>query len=139
MNRAIRASIAALAVAASITIAGCGGSESADVITGADMKGTWAQTGTGYQSGKLTKWGTARITFDQADGQTFGGYKTFTPNDGGAPVKRTMQGVISPDGEILITDSDGFYEGTVENGVFTGDYAEMGDDAAAMSITMTKQ
>ena len=44
-----------------------------------------------------------------------------------------------PDGEILITDEDGFYEGTLENGTFTGQYAESGSDATALNVTWTKK
>ncbi len=142
MNRTLTASIAALAAAASITIAaGCGSSDSAEVPTGADMKGTWVQTATGYDNGKLDSWkgdAAGNIVFDKASGQSFTGYKTYTPPEGGA-VKETMQGVIAPDGDILITDEDGFFEGTLENGTFTGQYAEMGADSAAMNVTWTKK
>lgn len=142
MNRTLLTSIAALAAAASITIAaGCGSSDSASVPTGADMKGTWVQTATGYDNGELDSWKGAaagNIVFDKASGQSFTGYKTYTPPEGG-PVKETMQGVIAPDGDILITDQDGFYEGTLENGTFTALYAETGDDATARNVTWTKK
>lgn len=142
MNRTLLTTVAALAAAASITIAaGCGSSDSASVPTGADMKGTWVQAATGYDNGKLNSWkgdAAGNIVFDKADGQSFAGYKTYTPPEGGA-VKETMQGVIAPDGEILITDGDGFYEGTLANGTFTGQYAESGADATAMNVTWTKK
>ena len=143
MNRTLLASVAALAAAASITIAaGCGSSsDTAEVPTGADMKGTWVQTATGYDNGKLDSWkgdAAGNIVFDKASGQSFTGYKTYTPPEGGA-VKETMQGVIAPDGDILITDQDGFYEGTLENGTFTGQYAESGSDATALNVTWTKK
>ena len=142
MNRTLRTSIVALAAAASITLAaGCGSSDSAEVPTGADMKGTWVQTATGYDNGTLSSWTSnpaGDIVFDEASGQSFAGYKTYDPPEG-PPVKEAMQGVIAPDGDILITDQDGFYEGTIENGTFTGQYAEMGDDSAAMNVTWTKK
>jgi hypothetical protein len=142
MNRTLLTSIAALAAAASITIAaGCGSSDSASVPTGADMKGTWVQTATGYDNGELDSWkgdAAGNIVIDKASGQSFTGYKTYTPPEGG-PVKETMQGVIAPDGDILITDQDGFYEGTLENGTFTAQYAETGDDATAENVTWTKK
>ena len=50
-----------------------------------------------------------------------------------------MQGVIAPNGTILITDEDGSYTGTLANGVFTSQYAESGDDSSALNVTWTKK
>ena len=144
MNRTLTASIAALAAAASITIAaGCGSSDSAEVPTGADMKGTWVHSATGYDNGEFeSEQGDINITavvIDRANGQAFAGYKRYTPAGGGSPQKEAMQGVIAPDGTILITDEDGSYTGTLANGVFTSQYAESGADSAAMNVTWTKK
>ena len=142
MKRTLATVLAVAGAAAAITVTtGCGSGGSAEVPTGADMKGTWVQTATGYDNGKLDSWkgdAAGNIVFDKADGQSFAGYKTYTPPEGGA-VKETMQGVIAPDGDILITDEDGFYEGTLANGTFTGQYAESGADATAMNVTWTKK
>ena len=145
MNRTLLTAVAALAAAASVTIAaGCGSSgDSAEVPTGADMKGTWVHSATGYDNGEFESVkGDIKITavvIDRANGQAFAGYKRYTPAEGGAPQKEAMQGVIAPNGTILITDEDGSYTGTLANGVFTSQYAESGDDSSALNVTWTKK
>ncbi len=125
--------------AALLTVAaGCGSGSSAEVPTGADMKGTWTSMGSGYQNGKAETWLSSTIIIDKAVGQAFSGNQKYT-HSGGVVLRETIQGVIAPDGDILIIEEDGFYEGTLENGVFTGQYAEMGDEPTAMNVTMTKK
>lgn len=138
MNRALLAPIAALAAAVSITVAaGCGG-DSAPVPSGNDVKGTWNQAGEGFAKGEPYTSGSRVVVIDQAKGQAFGGYKEFTP-PGGTPQREVVNGVIAPDGDILITDEDGFFEGTYADGVMTGQYAETGDDNAAVNLTLTRK
>lgn len=139
MNRHLTTALAVTCAAALITVAaGCGSSSSAEVPTGADMKGTWTSTGSGYQDGKVETWVRGTIIIDKAVGQAFSGNEKYTAS-GGVVVSETIQGVIAPDGDILIVEEDGFYEGTLENGVFTGQYAEMGDEPTAANVTMTKK
>ena len=74
----------------------------------------------------------------EATGQGFTGYKEYTPEDG-QPQKETINGVIAPDGDILITDDDGFTEGTLSGTTFSGQYAQVGEDSTAMNVEWTKQ
>lgn len=139
MNRHLTTALAVTCAAALITVAaGCGSSSSAEVPTGADMKGTWTSTGSGYENGKAVTWQSSTIIIDKAVGQAFSGNEKYTAS-GGVVFKEPIQGVIAPDGDILIIEEDGFYEGTLENGVFTGQYAEIGDEPTAMNVTMTKK
>ena len=139
MNRHLTTALAVTCAAALITVAaGCGSSSSAEVPTGADMKGTWTSTGSGYENGKAVTWQPSTIIIDKAVGQAFSGNEKYTAS-GGAVFREPIQGVIAPDGDILIVEEDGFYEGTLENGVFTGQYAEIGDEPTAMNVTMTKK
>lgn len=71
------------------------------------------------------------------DEQGFAGVKEYGPP--GSRQKEAINGVIAPDGDILITDEDGFIEGTYADGVITGQYAETGADSAAMNVTITKK
>lgn len=139
MNRHLTTALAVTCAAALITVAaGCGSSSSAEVPTGADMKGTWTSTGSGYEDGKAVTWQSSTIIIDKAVGQAFSGNEKYT-GSGGVVFKEPIQGVIAPDGDILIVEEDGFSEGTLENGVFTGQYAEIGDEPTAMNVTMTKK
>lgn len=139
MNRHLTTALAVTCAAALITVAaGCGSSSSAEVPTGADMKGTWTSTGSGYENGKAVTWQSSTIIIDKAVGQAFSGNEKYTAS-GGVVFKEPIQGVIAPDGDILIVEEDGFYEGTLENGVFTGQYAEIGDEPTAMNVTLTKK
>ena len=141
MNRHLTTALAVTCAAALITVAaGCGSSSSAEVPTGADMKGTWTSTGSGYENGKVETWvrGTGTIIIDKAVGQAFSGNEKYTAS-GGVVFREPIQGVIEPDGDILIVEEDGFYEGNLENGVFTGEYAEIGDEPTALNVTLTKK
>ncbi len=139
MNRHLTTALAVTCAAALITVAaGCGSSSSAEVPTGADMKGTWTSTGSGYEDGKAVTWQSSTIIIDKAVGQAFSGNQKYTASRG-VVLREPIQGVIAPDGDILIIEEDGFYEGTLENGVFTGQYAEMGDEPTAVNVTMTKK
>jgi subfamily B ATP-binding cassette protein MsbA len=78
------------------------------------------------------------LVVEEAEGQGFTGYKEYTPE--GKPTQReTINGAIAPNGDILITDEDGHIEGTLSNGMLSGQYAEIGDDAAAVNVELTKK
>lgn len=119
--------------------AGCGSDAEAAVPTGADLKGTWAQEGAGYENGKSITWTDQTVVVTAADGQGFSGYKEYTPAGGGDPQRETFNGVIGLDGEVFIADGDGFYEGRIEDGAFVGEYVEVGADSTAMNVTFTRQ
>lgn len=141
MNRRIATAIAALGAAATITVAaGCGSSDSASVPTGEELKGTYVIAGEGYADGKPQKWDNPNSTMviDMANGQAFAGSKSYV-NSEGQKQSYKVNGVIAPDGEILITEPDAFFEGTYADGVITGQYGEMGDDAMAANITYTRK
>lgn len=139
MNTKFTIGVAATLAAASITIAaGCGGG-SAEAPTAADLKGTWTQSGAGFEQGKAVTWNNQTIVIETADGQGFTGFKEYTPSGGSSPQKEAINGVIAPDGDILITDEDGFIEGTYADGVITGQYAETGADNSAVNVTLTKK
>jgi hypothetical protein len=140
MNRRIAAAIAALGAAATITVAAGCGSDSASVPTGEELKGTYVIAGEGYADGKPQKWDNpdSTMVIDMANGQAFAGSKSYV-NGEGQKQSYTVNGVIASDGDILITEPDAFFEGTYADGVITGQYAEMGDDATAANITYTKK
>ncbi len=140
MNRRMATAIAALGAAATITVAAGCGSDSASVPTGEEMKGTYVVAGEGYEQGKPQKWDNpdSTIVIDMANGQAFAGSKTYVDAEGQKQSYK-VNGVIAPDGDILITEPDGFFEGTYADGVITGQYAEMGDTAQAMNATFTRK
>lgn len=131
-------SVAAVIAAAS----GCSTKPSTKVPTGADLKGTWIQAGDGYERGvRVTpenKGFEATVVIADADGQGFTGYKEHT-DPGEKPQKETLHGVIGLDGDILITDEDGFFTGKLVDGKIRGQYAETGKDAAAMNMELSRQ
>jgi len=140
MNRRLTTAVAIVAAASVMTLAaGCGSDETSPVPTGADLKGTWVQEGAGYESGKSITWTDQTVVVNAADGQGFSGYKEYTPAGGGDPQRETFNGVIGLDGEVFISDGDGFYEGRIEDGVFIGEYVEVGTDSTAMNVTFTRK
>ena len=50
-----------------------------------------------------------------------------------------MNGVIGVDGNILIVDEDGKFEGQLNGNTLQGQYSEVGDDATAMNLEISKQ
>ena len=137
--------ISAFACAAGAVIAvtcGCSADHSAKVPTGADLKGTWIQAGDGYERGiRVTpenKGFEATVVITEADGQGFTGYKEHT-DPGEKPQREVLHGVVGLDGDILITDEDGSYRGKLVDGKIKGQYAEVGKDAAAMNVELSRQ
>lgn len=144
MKRTLATVLAVAGAAAAITVAtGCGSGGSADVPTGADMKGTWTiQSSEGFEKGKPGGLSPdSRLVITMAKGQGFGGYKTYNDaSEGGTTVvKETINGAIGSDGEILYTDRDGFFEGVLQDGVMTGQYAEVGADGTAVNVAYVKK
>ena len=143
MKHTISALACAGAASAIIAVAsGCSAAPSTKVPTGADLKGTWNQAGDGYErGGRVTpenKGFEATVVIAEADGQSFTGYKEHT-DPGEKTQKETLHGVIGLDGDILITDEDGFFTGKLVDGEIKGQYAEIGKDAAAINVELSRQ
>lgn len=137
--RAIRST--ALTAAAAVVLvalgAGCQADSSDSVPTGAELIGTWAQNGAGYEQGSPSAWEDQTVVIESADGQGFTGYKEYTSDDGGAQ-REIVNGVVGTDGEILIVDEDGFFRGRLDDGAILGQYVEVGADSAAMNVELTR-
>ncbi len=110
----------------------------APVPTGADLKGTWAQTGAGYEQGRPVTWENQTVIIEEADGQGFAGFKEYT-RKGGQPQKESVNGVIGFDGTVLIVDEDGTFRGRFVGGKLRGQYAEIGADATAINLELDRK
>lgn len=134
------------AAAAIVAVAaGCGAdtsTSSTTVPTGADLKGTWVQDGDGYERGERVtpenQMARATVVIAEADGQGFTGYKEYT-DPGEPPTKEMLYGVVGVDGDILITDEDGYFTGRLVDGKIRGQYAEIGNDPAALNMELSRQ
>lgn len=149
MKPLINAAVAVIAVAA---VAGCGTAASAPettastpgtaasvpVPTGADLKGTWIQAGAGYAKGAPVTWENQTVVIEKADGQGFAGFKEYK-NEGEPPQKENVDGVIGLDGNILIVDDDGTFQGRLIDGKMQGQYAEVGNDSVAMNLEISRK
>lgn len=113
----------------------CGSDSAASVPTGADLKGTWVGSATGYQAGKPVTWKDEKMVIAEADGQGFGGFVTYTDTDG-TPKKETVSGVISPDGNILIAEDVGHFQLRLVGGKMQGQFVETGDPAGATAVNV---
>ncbi len=133
-----RAALATLGAVAVLALGACSSHSSPSAPKGADLKGTWVQTGAGFEKGVPVTWVNQTVVIDKADGQGFAGYKEYT-REGEAPQKEIVDGVIGPTGDILITDNDGIFRGSLVDGKIQGQYAETGDDGAAMNVELTKK
>lgn len=123
------------AAAVIITVASC---SSVQVPTGEDLKGTWIQTGAGYEKGRPVTWENQTVVIEKADGQGFAGFKKYT-REGEQPQREAVNGVIGLNGDVLIVDEDGKFEGRFVDGKLQGQYAETGDDAAAINVELTRE
>ena len=123
-------------------VSACSAAPSAKVPTGTDLKGTWVQAGDGYERGmRVTpenQRAMATVVIVEADGQAFTGYKEHT-DPGERPQKETINGVVGRDGDILLTDEDGYFTGQLVDGKISGQYAEIGNDAAAINMELSRQ
>jgi hypothetical protein len=106
------------------------------VPTGAELQGTWAQTGAGFERGRSVNWAQT-VVIDKADGQGFAGFKQYS-QDGGPAHKESINGVIGLDGHILFVDDDGTFQGRLIQGKLQGQYAEVGKDPAAVNLTLQR-
>ncbi len=136
MGRTILAAIGAGAVIAAV--AGCGTDSSAPVPTAADLKGTWLQTGTGYEMGVPVIWENQTVVIEKVDGQRFAGFKEYT-REGEQPKKEMVNGVVGLNGDILMVDEDGSFRGRLIDGKVQGQYAEVGSDAAAINVELSRK
>ena len=118
-----------------ITATSCSSSQ---VPKGEDLKGTWSQTGAGYENGRPVTWENQTVVIEEASGQGFTGFKEYA-REGEQPQKEPVNGVIGVNGNILIVDDDGKFEGRLVDGKLQGQYAEVGDDAAAINIVLTRK
>lgn len=125
---------------AAVTVAvlvGCTTGTAEKVPTGADLKGTWDQTGFGYELGKAATWEDQTVVIEGAEGQGFGGFKEYLEGEG---LKREIiNGVVGVDGEILIVDEDGIFEGRLVDGKIVGRYAETGAEHGAINVELVRK
>ena len=118
-------------------LVGCTSGTSEKVPTGADLKGTWDQTGFGYESGRAVTWEDQTVVIEAADGQGFGGFKEYL--DGAESKREIFNGVVGLNGEILIVDEDGIFEGRLVDGKIRGQYAETGEDHGAINVELSRK
>ncbi|WP_216900614.1 hypothetical protein [Synechococcus sp. CCY 9618] len=129
----------AVSMAAAVTLgAGCQANPAARVPSAGELKGTWAQTGTGYEQGRPVSWENQTLVVEEAEGQGFTGYKTYQ-REGEPAQKEVLNGVIAPNGDILITDEDGVFRGRFLDDTIQGQYAEVGADSAAINVQLTRK
>lgn len=130
---------AAVGVAVTIgVLAGCATGTSEKVPTGGDLKGTWDQTGAGFEQGRYVTWQDQTLVIENAEGQGFSGFKEYT-RDGEEPQKEIVNGVVGVDGEILIVDEDGIFDGRLVDGKILGQYVETGKDHGAINVELTRK
>lgn len=130
---------AALGVAITVgLLAGCATGTSEKVPTGQDLLGTWDQKGAGYEQGRYVTWEDQTLVVEEAEGQGFVGFKEYT-RDGEEPQKEIVNGVVGVDGEILIVDEDGIFEGALVDGKILGQYVETGSDHGAINVELTRE
>lgn len=135
--RAVAARTAITAVVI-ITLASCGSDSSVAVPTGDDLEGTWIQEGAGYEDGEPVTWEDQTVVIEESEGQGFAGFKEYT-RDGEQPQRETVNGVVGVDGDVLIVDEDGTFVGRFVDGRLVGQYAELGDDTAAINVELVRE
>lgn len=124
MKRLITAALAALLTAGAV--AGCGADTAAKVPAAKDLIGTWAETGDGFEEGKPVTWRDNKLVVETAEGQGFTGFKEYH-NEGEDPQKEVVNGAVGVDGNIRISDEDGFFVGRLVDGKILGQYVEVKD------------
>ena len=139
MRLRISIALTAAVTALLVTIgAGCASNSSESVPTGAELIGTWQQTGAGYERGESVIWVDQVVVIEAADGQGFTGFKEYT-KEGQGPQQEIVNGVIAPNGDILITDEDGFFRGRLEDETILGQHVEVGDDSSAINLELKRK
>lgn len=129
------------AVCAAVSVlAGCApdSNTTTKVPTGADLKGTWDQTGSGYERGRPVVWKDQTLVIEEAEGQGFGGFKEYH-REGEEPQKEIVNGVVGFNGEIVMVDEDGFFEGRLVDGKILGQYVESGEDHGAINVVLSRE
>jgi hypothetical protein len=114
----------ALAALLTIAASGCAAKDDAKVPAATDLIGTWAQSGAGYEEGKPVTWKDQTLVVEAAEGQAFTGFKEYA-NEGEDPQKEVVNGAIGVNGDIRITDEDGFFVGRLVDGKIQGQYIEV--------------
>ena len=105
-----------IAVNAAVVVgltAACGGTTAGKIPTGADLKGTWNQTGAGYERGAQATWDNQKVVITEATGQGFTGFKEY----------------VKP----------GIFRGRLVDGKIRGQYAEAGADSTAFNVEFDRQ
>ena len=121
---------------AALLISGCADG-SGEEFSVSDLEGTWIQSGKGFEQGQSITWDNQKIVIETTDESGFAGYKEFTRDEG--LQRETLNGVLGPDGLVVISDTDGFYEGRFINGNFVGIYIETGEDSTVMHVTFVRE
>ncbi len=123
-------------------LAGCG-SESTPAAS--SLVGTWEGTATGYSRG--TSEDPVALAIVIADADDANGTFTGERRNPAADVARVkisgptakVDGVVSPWGEIAMVHDEGTFTLEQEGDQLVGRYLEVGDDAAAKAVTLTKK
>jgi len=121
---------------AALLVSGCADG-SGEEFSVSDLEGTWIQSGKGFEQGQSITWDNQKIVIETTDESGFAGYKEFTRDEG--LQRETLNGVLGPDGLVVISDTDGFYEGRFINGNFVGIYIETGEDSTVMNVTFVRE
>ena len=130
--------VAVGAVVAASVLAGCATGTSEKAPTGADLMGAWAQNGSGFERGSHVIWEDQTVVIEQAEGQGFTGFKEYH-RDGEQPQREVVNGVVGVNGEIVMADDDGFFEGRLVDGKILGQYVEAGEDHGALNVELTRK
>lgn len=136
------AATAGVAVLAGGMLAGCGGDTAP---AASSLVGTWEGTATGYSRGEDQSAVTLTVVITDADDAngTFSGVRRSSAGDV-ARVKMSgpsakLDGVVAPWGEIAMVHDEGTFTLEREGDQLVGRYLEVGDDAAAKAVTLTKK
>jgi len=125
-------------------LTGCGSESSASAPAASSLVGTWEGTAVGYSGGKLEEAVPLTVVITEADDAsgTFAGERS-TPAEEAARVnmnpEHVLDGVVSPWGEIAMVHDEGSFTLELEGDRLVGRYLEVGEDAAAKAITLTRQ
>ncbi len=136
------AAAAGAVVLAGGVVAGCG-SDSAPAAS--SLVGTWEGTATGYSGGTSEE--AVTLTIVIADADDANGTFTGERRNPAADVERVrisgptakIDGVVAPWGEIAMVHDEGTFTLEQEGDQLVGRYLEVGDDAAAKAVTLTKK
>lgn len=146
VGTSISSALSLAAAAATICLtAGCSTAPQPKTLSGAELKGTWMYSATGFERGKPETWKANTMVVESADGQNFTGYFEFPtdnePDGMGAPGEKTMRetfnGVVTAGGDILIVDRDGRLEMKMFDGKMQGQYTD--GNPTVMNVEMVRK